>query len=655
VRTKPASAALWGQANQPFQVSFFANEMKLGVRYLTRYLAVPAIFVASLSSVQLETEKSVVARSLVAQYRFDEGSGSLVKDSSGNQQDGAVVGNAEWAPGIRGTAMIFNGVNRVTIPSSTVLNLNQQLTVAAWIRGRGSQFRLVKEPTSYPSVRGPYFQVCGDVLSFASTSDRLLPGNSEFDSNLVIGTTDINLSHWKEDGKVSAPISGLEPKLQVVGNTIYYEYFGRDKDGAYQIWTAQSNIDGSDFKAVKRTHEAKGYRVEQGAIEVVGNEIYYSWSQKDERNTWQTWIASSHIDGAGFKAAQKTSSGRGLAFQQIAGDTIYYLLDVFWGRHSDPTHKDYLTDLEIVSSDKRGDDWRVLRIFEGIRALQFQVSEGSIYFAYVQPDTLGRMQLFTGSMKSDGSGFHAVERKLSNDTRGIPGVAQLGIQIVGRKVYYALVHTRTDKNADEAFKDMLKEDMQGRNGFSFWTAEANTDDSQWKATQRTSYPPDILPQYKSIAVVGAKIYHSLVEVLPYRESYEPFVPYFAASGSNIVNKGDAYGLGLTEWNQARAFINAGADYLFRGEAPEGISGAIADWEVDDNWHFVATTYDLQTVKLYVDGELKSSAPYKAAPGVNPFPLIIGDGFVGTIDEVSIYNRALNPREILTAYEAMEIR
>ena len=53
----------------------------------------------------------------------------------------------------------------------------------------------------------------------------------------------------------------------------------------------------------------------------------------------------------------------------------------------------------------------------------------------------------------------------------------------------------------------------------------------------------------------------------------PFIPYLGSSGSNIMNRGDAYGLGLTKWNEAQAFINAGEDYLFRGEAPEDSAGA----------------------------------------------------------------------------------
>jgi hypothetical protein len=251
-------------------------------------------------------------------------------------------------------------------------------------------------------------------------------------------------------------------------------------------------------------------------------------------------------------------------------------------------------------------------------------------------------------MNIDGSGFNARQRKFGNVTRGIPGVPQLSISVVGDKVYYALVLVDTDKPAKEASRTLFKKTTIGKDGVSFWTAEANIDGSGWKAILRTTSPPDIAPQYKSIAVTGRKIYYAAAETREYGEPYQPFRPYLGSSGSNIINKGDAYGLGLTESNNARAFINAGEDYLFRAEIPEDISGGIADSEVDDGWHFVAATYDGSNVRLYIDGELKSVAAYRAKVGNNPFPVTIGDGFVGIIDEISIYDRALSAEEILLA-------
>ena len=46
---------------------------------------------------------------LVAWWRFDENSGTPAADSSGNGNDGTLVGGAQWTDGQLGGALEFNG------------------------------------------------------------------------------------------------------------------------------------------------------------------------------------------------------------------------------------------------------------------------------------------------------------------------------------------------------------------------------------------------------------------------------------------------------------------------------------------------------------------------------------------------------------------
>ncbi len=594
--------------------------------------------------------------SLVAQYHFDEGAGLLTRDATGNGQDGTLIGDAKWVPGIRGTAILFDGRSRVSIPTSPPLNLQHEVTISAWIKGHSQGFQLVKEPSSHPSIKGPYFQVVGDVMHFVSFSDRMTGWWTGNESHLFTGTTDINLSHWGDIQRTRAPLTGDEPKLQVVGNKIYYEYMGQDSNSVWQIWTAQSTVDGSDFHAVRRTNERAGFRVEQGAVEVVGDDVYYAWPQKDTAGVWQTWTATSHTDGSAFKATQRTRDGGAFVYQQVVGNRIYYLVNATWGAQPGPRPKVHRDSMEIVVSDINDGEWTVLKSINvggaGTGSAAFQVNSGKIYFAFIQADKHERVHLFTGNMRTDGLGFHAVQRRLGTGPQGMPGVRQLGVRVIGDRVYYALVQVTSISNIADQSGRIFQKGTVGRDGVEFWTAEAKVDDSQWTATRRTTAPPDIGSQYKSIDVVGGKVYYALAETREYREPWDPWQVYFATSGSNIVNKGDAYGIGFGEGHQARAFVNAGEDYLYRAEAPDDVAGATADAQVDENWHFVVTTYDEDSVRLYVDGGLRKTAHYQRSIGSNPFPLIIGDGFVGVIDEVSIYSRALSPAEILESYETL---
>jgi chitodextrinase len=71
---------------------------------------------------------------LVAAYSFDEGSGSVLHDSSGNGNNGT-LSNTSWTGGKNGKALSFNGTSSmVTIPSSASLSPQTGVTVEAWVR-----------------------------------------------------------------------------------------------------------------------------------------------------------------------------------------------------------------------------------------------------------------------------------------------------------------------------------------------------------------------------------------------------------------------------------------------------------------------------------------------------------------------------------------
>jgi hypothetical protein len=83
---------------------------------------------------------------------------------------------------------------------------------------------------------------------------------------------------------------------------------------------------------------------------------------------------------------------------------------------------------------------------------------------------------------------------------------------------------------------------------------------------------------------------------------------------------------------------------------------------DGTWHHVAGTFDGAAVRLYVDGKQVGEGTPAAfninynLPGGND--LLIGNyfwpgawGFTGSINEISIYNRALSASDIETIYDS----
>jgi beta-galactosidase len=113
--------------------------------------------------------------------------------------------------------------------------------------------------------------------------------------------------------------------------------------------------------------------------------------------------------------------------------------------------------------------------------------------------------------------------------------------------------------------------------------------------------------------------------------------YFLSKGNH------AYGLIQKDANTIEFFIHGNERHSATCVVP-------ANWE--NEWHHLAGIFDGQELKLYVDGELKSSSAYAGKILNSPFPVTIGrdsenhhsetQGMLSNaiIDQVRIYNKAI---------------
>ena len=69
---------------------------------------------------------------LVAEWRFDEGSGSIAKDSSGNGNNGTIHG-AAWVDGKFGKALSFDGENDYVSVTTPLTNVENTFTMELWV------------------------------------------------------------------------------------------------------------------------------------------------------------------------------------------------------------------------------------------------------------------------------------------------------------------------------------------------------------------------------------------------------------------------------------------------------------------------------------------------------------------------------------------
>jgi len=159
-------------------------------------------------------------------WKFDEGSGDIAYDASGNSCDGTIKGNPEWASGIIGQALEFDGIDDFVVVRRMV---DTDFTLMAWIK------------TDQPGdvVEGDYPATGGDGLFFAGVLGGAT--NNDFilalmDTELIFGVGDssagptnqgvvtgdwihIALTRTAETGDVSIFIDGVLDLTETLENT----------------------------------------------------------------------------------------------------------------------------------------------------------------------------------------------------------------------------------------------------------------------------------------------------------------------------------------------------------------------------------------------------------------------------------------------------
>lgn len=151
----------------------------------------------------------------VAVWRFEEGQGDQVTDSSGNGHDGKVVG-AEWTPdGKFGGAMRFDGASSyVEVPASDDLDLTQ-FTVELWFRAESidGTRAVLGHGESFDTDKAQYIVEINDAES--PNKVQLWYEAENDDDTYVASTTDIKTDTWyffagtrDEDGTINIYLDG---------------------------------------------------------------------------------------------------------------------------------------------------------------------------------------------------------------------------------------------------------------------------------------------------------------------------------------------------------------------------------------------------------------------------------------------------------------
>ncbi|WP_285442656.1 LamG-like jellyroll fold domain-containing protein [Candidatus Brocadia sp. AMX2] len=123
-----------------------------------------------LSDQEVQDLYNAVSDGMQSRYTFDEGSGLVATDSSGNGNDGAIAG-ATWTTGKNGKALNFDGINDfVSVPRTN----QDEISIAAWF------YKTVNDKKAADAILGAWkwnsdvqLQEGFDVRFYNTTPDRL--------------------------------------------------------------------------------------------------------------------------------------------------------------------------------------------------------------------------------------------------------------------------------------------------------------------------------------------------------------------------------------------------------------------------------------------------------------------------------------------------
>jgi hypothetical protein len=135
-------------------------------------------------------------KNLIAAYSFDEGQGAIVLDQSGNHNDGLANNDPTWIPGVRGSAMNFDGVDDfVALPFGADRQFPKGISIQAWIKtsetNSGGIVVSRNEWNYIALATGPLNQ---DNLDLQMPGFNLF--NAQDDYKVINGPTAINDGMW---------------------------------------------------------------------------------------------------------------------------------------------------------------------------------------------------------------------------------------------------------------------------------------------------------------------------------------------------------------------------------------------------------------------------------------------------------------------------
>ena len=570
---------------------------------------------------------------LQAHYAFDEGSGTIASDSSGNNRNGTITG-ATWTTGKIGGALNFDGNDYVTIPSMNY----DEISVSAWFNKNASGTNVIFGGCRYNA--NVQLQEGFDLYFNSGTPNRL---------RFVVVTRNTSGTRTVKDATKDFTDSNGS-WYHVVGT--YNKTTGEQKlyvDG--QLVDTQTHPSGNVIVPLtERNYMAIGTRYTdwgffRGIIddvriynrELSDQEVLSSFAEqqvivqslKQELND----TVSSDITPPEVSETSPFSNATGVAVDS----TITAMF-------SETMYASSITTATFMVSDESGAIGGTVS-YSGTTATFAPSGPLAYSTTYTAKVTTGAKDLVDNAMASDYIWSFTTDDMSDSTTVTATNTTSLSEDPGGKHVHYAFNEGKGAIAKD--YSDNNKNGtITGLTGSTWTTGKFGKALSFNGASTYVSIPP---LNYDEISV----------SAWFYRYSVDTAEPDTIFGGWSWNSGGQGYGLYFDQYSSSANTIR----FIVTSKTSEGTKTqkhATMDLVTSTGkWYHVAGTYNKTTgkQKLYVDGQLVDTQAHPAGNTIVPYTaasyMAIGAltsdyGHIDAkIDEVRVYNRALSAGEVLS--------
>ena len=627
--------------------------------------AVLILVTAAAGGIALQ-QSAAATPGLVAEYGFNEGSGTALTDSSGNGNNGTIA-NGTWSTsGKYAGALQFNGTSSVvTIPDSASLHLSSGMTLEAWVDPSTvtSAWRDVVykgddnfylEATTNNASRPAAGTIAGGGYAEAYGSAKLATNTWSFLTETYDGSTlrlYVNGTQVASVAHTGAIATSTNP-LQIGGDGVYGQYFAGliDNVRVYNVALTAAQVQADQSTPVSSVADttAPTQPGTASATAVSVGEVDVSWGASTD-NVGVTGYQVERCQGVGCSN-----------FVQVATPTGTTYKDTSVGAGTSYSYR-------VRATDAAGN----LSAYSNTASATTPAPDST---PPTQPGTLGANAVSSGEID--------LSWGASTDNVGVTGYRVERCQGVGCSnfVQVATPTGTTYKDTSVSPSTSYSYRVRAADAAGNLSPYSNTAGATTSAA-----PTGLVAAYGFDAGTGTSVADSSGNgnigsitnaTWVTAGKYGKALQFNGTSA--LVTIPDAASLHLTTgmtleaWVSPSSVTSAWRDVIYKGNdnfyleststsSSRPDAGLIAGGTYADAfgtsalpanaWSYLAETYDGSAVRLYVNGTQVASTAHTGSITTSTNPLqvggdsIYGQHFAGLIDEVRVYSRALTTAQI----------